>query len=160
MQNSSEGPYSTIAGAFGIDGFSLFVTMLIAISVILVCPLLGTFLERESITYVVRKADFIFERMISHDLAKAEKGLTERQALEKRTEIEKERENRTVVEIQHNLEYGMWKIIGFESFCGHFRETLSNKHRRCFLSKRLRTINHSISDRGLNCTEYDVRCCI
>ena len=72
-------------------------------------------LERESITYVVRKSDFIFERMISHDLAKAEKGLTERQALEKRTEIEKERENRTVVEIQHNLEYGMWKIIGFES---------------------------------------------
>ena len=50
VQNSSEGPYSTLAGAFGIDGFSLFVTMLIAISVILVCPLLGTFLERESIT--------------------------------------------------------------------------------------------------------------
>ena len=39
VQNSSEGPYSTLAGAFGIDGFSLFVTMLITIIVIIVCPL-------------------------------------------------------------------------------------------------------------------------
>ena len=72
-------------------------------------------LERKSIIYVVIKADFIIERMKSHDLAEAEKELTERQALKKRTEIEKECESRTVVQIQHNLEDGMWKIIGFES---------------------------------------------
>ena len=29
VQNKSEGPYSTLAGAFGVDGFSIFVTMLI-----------------------------------------------------------------------------------------------------------------------------------
>ena len=50
VQNSSEGPYSTLAGAFGIDGFSLFVTMLITTIVIIVCPLLSTFLERESVS--------------------------------------------------------------------------------------------------------------
>tara|TARA_B100000073_G_scaffold218511_1_gene181791 strand:+ start:7083 stop:8600 length:1518 start_codon:yes stop_codon:yes gene_type:complete len=49
VQNSSEGPYSTLAGAFGVDGFSLFVTMLITIIVIIVCPLLSTFLERENV---------------------------------------------------------------------------------------------------------------
>ena len=48
VQNSSEGPYSTLAGAFGIDGFSLFVTMLITIIVIIV-SLLSTFLERENV---------------------------------------------------------------------------------------------------------------
>ena len=38
VQNKTEGPYSTLAGAFGIDGFSIFVTMLITICVILISP--------------------------------------------------------------------------------------------------------------------------
>ena len=50
VQSKSEGPYSTLAGAFGIDGFSIFVTMLITVCVILISPLAETFLKRENIT--------------------------------------------------------------------------------------------------------------
>lgn len=50
VQNKTEGPYSTLAGAFGIDGFSIFVTMLITICVILISPLAETFLKKENIT--------------------------------------------------------------------------------------------------------------
>ena len=45
VQNKSEGPYSTLAGAFGVDGFSIFVTMLITICVILISPIAETFLK-------------------------------------------------------------------------------------------------------------------
>ena len=50
VQNKSEGPYSTLAGAFGVDGFSIFVTMLITICVILISPIAETFLKRENIS--------------------------------------------------------------------------------------------------------------
>lgn len=49
VQNKSEGPYSTLAGAFGVDGFSIFVTMLITVCVILISPLAETFLKKEKI---------------------------------------------------------------------------------------------------------------
>ena len=49
VQDKSDGPYTTLSGGFSIDGFSLFVTMLIAISIILITCLAGTFLKLESI---------------------------------------------------------------------------------------------------------------
>jgi len=49
VQDESRGPFSTISGAFGIDGFSLFVTMLLTVSVILVSCLAGVFLKSEDI---------------------------------------------------------------------------------------------------------------
>jgi NADH-quinone oxidoreductase subunit N len=49
VQNKSEGPYSTLAGAFGVDGFSIFVTMLLTVCVILISPLAENFLKKEKI---------------------------------------------------------------------------------------------------------------
>jgi NADH-quinone oxidoreductase subunit N len=46
----AEGPFSTVAGAYGIDGFSLFLTVLLASSVILVALLADEYLLRESMT--------------------------------------------------------------------------------------------------------------
>ena len=49
VQDESKGPFSTVSGAFGIDGFSIFMIMLLSISVILVACLAGTFLKSEKI---------------------------------------------------------------------------------------------------------------
>ena len=47
--DESKGPFSTLSGAFGIDGFSIFLTMLLAVSVVLVSCLAGVFLKSEDI---------------------------------------------------------------------------------------------------------------
>jgi len=47
--DESKGPFSTLSGAFGIDGFSIFLTMLLAVSVVLVSCLAGVFLKAEDI---------------------------------------------------------------------------------------------------------------
>ena len=49
IHDESKGPFSTLSGAFGIDGFSIFLTMILAVSVILVSCLAGVFLKSEDI---------------------------------------------------------------------------------------------------------------
>jgi NADH-quinone oxidoreductase subunit N len=49
VQDGDQGPFSTLAGAFGVDGFSLFVTVVIAASVILGSLLFDAYLRREGL---------------------------------------------------------------------------------------------------------------
>lgn len=49
IQDEEQGPFSTLAGAFGVDGFSLFCTIVIAASVILGALLLDGYLRREGL---------------------------------------------------------------------------------------------------------------
>jgi NADH-quinone oxidoreductase subunit N len=49
VQDDERGPFSTLAGAFGVDGFSLFATVVIAASVILGALLLDDYLRREGL---------------------------------------------------------------------------------------------------------------
>jgi NADH-quinone oxidoreductase subunit N len=49
VQDGDRGPFSTLAGAFGVDGFSLFATVVIAASVVLGALLLDGYLRREGL---------------------------------------------------------------------------------------------------------------
>ncbi len=49
LPQSPRGPFSTVAGMVGIDGFSLFVTVVVCASVILAALLAGSYLRREDI---------------------------------------------------------------------------------------------------------------
>jgi NADH-quinone oxidoreductase subunit N len=49
VQDSDRGPFSTLAGAVGIDGFSLFMTVVIAIAVILAALFTDDYLRREGL---------------------------------------------------------------------------------------------------------------
>jgi NADH-quinone oxidoreductase subunit N len=49
VQDAERGPYSTLAGAVGVDGFSLFVTVVIALAVILAALLADDYLRREGL---------------------------------------------------------------------------------------------------------------
>ena len=50
VQDSDRGSFATIAGAFGVDGFSLLITMLILVSVLLVACLSSEYLIHDGIT--------------------------------------------------------------------------------------------------------------
>ena len=49
VQDPDRGPFSTLAGAVGVDGFSLFMTVVIAVAVILSALLIDDYLRRESL---------------------------------------------------------------------------------------------------------------
>jgi NADH-quinone oxidoreductase subunit N len=49
VQDAERGPFSTLAGAVGIDGFSLFMTVVIAVAVILSALLTDDYLRREGL---------------------------------------------------------------------------------------------------------------
>ena len=49
VQDPDRGPFSTLAGAVGVDGFSLFVTVVLAVAVILSALLIDDYLRRESL---------------------------------------------------------------------------------------------------------------
>jgi NADH-quinone oxidoreductase subunit N len=49
VQDPDRGPFSTLAGAVGIDGFSLFMTVVIAVAVILAALLTDDYLRREGL---------------------------------------------------------------------------------------------------------------
>lgn len=50
IDHQQTGPFSTAGGAVGIDGFSLFITMVLCIGVVLAALLADGFLRRESMT--------------------------------------------------------------------------------------------------------------
>ncbi|MEX1217684.1 MAG: NADH-quinone oxidoreductase subunit N [Acidimicrobiales bacterium] len=50
IDHPQTGPFSTVGGAVGIDGFSLFITMVLCIGVVLTALLADNFLRRESMT--------------------------------------------------------------------------------------------------------------
>ncbi len=49
VQDVDRGPFSTLAGAAGVDGFSLFMTVVIAVAVVLTALLTDDYLRRESL---------------------------------------------------------------------------------------------------------------
>ena len=49
VQDADRGPFSTLAGAVGVDGFSLFLTVVIAVAVILAALLTDDYLRREEL---------------------------------------------------------------------------------------------------------------
>ncbi len=49
VQDPERGPFSTLGGAVGVDGFSLFLTVVIAVAVILSALLIDDYLRRESL---------------------------------------------------------------------------------------------------------------
>jgi NADH-quinone oxidoreductase subunit N len=49
VQDADRGPFSTLAGAVGVDGFSLFMTVVIAVAVILAALLTDDYLRREGL---------------------------------------------------------------------------------------------------------------
>jgi NADH-quinone oxidoreductase subunit N len=52
VQDADRGPFSTLAGAVGVDGFSLFMTVVIAVAVILAALLSDAYLRREGLESV------------------------------------------------------------------------------------------------------------
>ena len=49
VQDADRGPFSTLAGAVGVDGFSVFMTVVIAVAVILAALLTDDYLRREQL---------------------------------------------------------------------------------------------------------------